>query len=160
MNWDWLEPYLQIERLPKIAIWTLSAALLYSLLRLIWVFLPPNLPTPAIQSDVAIKPLPRLADWHLFGEYHPSRATQVTQLPLRLIGIFYVTPPATSLILISVSGQAAKLFSKGQTLLPGVVIDEILRDSVILKHNGNLESLLLPIPKLEFAPPPRLMDFK
>lgn len=161
MRWDWLEPYLEIERLPKIAIWLLSVMLVYSILGFIWIFTPLALPKPAIQTEVVVQPLPALASWHLFGVYTPTkRALQATQLPLKLVGIFYATPPGTSRILISISGQTAKLFTTGQTLLPGVVIEEILRDSVVLKHNEKLESLPLPVPKLQFAPPPRVMNFE
>jgi type II secretory pathway component PulC len=160
MRWDWLEPYLQQERLPKIAIWVLSACLAYSILRFIWIFLPPPSSQPTLESNTNVKSLPILANWHLFGIYTPtSAALEATQLPIKLIGIFYATPPATSRILISISGQSAKLFTPGQTLLPGVIIEEILRDSVTLKHNDKLESLPLPVPVLQFASPPRVMNF-
>lgn len=93
---------------------------------------------------------------HLFGEYlEHTLATSPAPSNLSLQAIFYSkNPAAKSSALISDNNEPGKLYYLSDTLPNGIKIQNILADKVLLSDGGKLQTLELPIPRLEFAPPP------
>lgn len=93
----------------------------------------------------------QLANYHLMGSY----ASNVKDLPLAslgvtLVGIFSGNNGPSS-ALITLSGGVSKLYHVGDPLAPNVKIEKILPHSLVVKHNGRLEKLMMPIERLTFS---------
>lgn len=91
-----------------------------------------------------------LSSLHLFG-IAQARINDVptSNLQLKVSGIIYQQNDAPK-ALVSIDGQASKIFKEGDEPAYGVKIYTITRDSVIIKNNGRLEKLTLARPPLEF----------
>lgn len=140
------------QRVPLILTTIFAILIILQLLQLFSVFeagLSIKIPTPT--STTPLQPSPNIAHWHLFGLYERSiQNIPITRLQLTLEGtVVNVVNPKNSYALISSPGQPTKIYKIGQTLPGGAIIRQILKDRIIIDENGNLESLLLPIPKLQ-----------
>jgi general secretion pathway protein C len=110
-----------------------------------------------------------VAQAHLFGDYQApadpaqedmSKAPE-TRLNLNLVGILASERDEESLALIGTPDGEEKSYAIGETIPPGVSLQAIFPDRVILSRNGQLETLLLdkdgpltPLPQRGGAPPP------
>ena len=114
-------------------------------------------PVMADVKSLTFQPLPKIARMHLFGDYEAAlaRALPATQLDLKLMGVFFSSTSGQSQALMQAPGQPETLYSKGDVVPGGAILDKILARSVILKHDERLESLMLKVPKLDFLPPPK-----
>lgn len=116
---------------------------------------------PTAQTDpllsATVKPLPDVASWHLFGDYGVIRAGMlpITELDLKLEGVFYATDPKRSLVLVSSPNVKLKPYRVGDKLPGGAKIKEILPNGVIIDYDNQLQNLPLKKPTLEFAPKPK-----
>ncbi len=115
---------------------------------------------PAYGSSSAVAPAvqagPSIASLHLFGQYDAAPTTvPKTQLQLTLEGIEATvnqngTSAASRALIASPSGPV-KVYKVGDSLPGDAVIKRILKSEVIISHNGSLESIKLPVPKLNNA---------
>lgn len=107
-------------------------------------------------NPAAANPLQPLAEYHLFGAFLPSALSDAsiapTQLPLTLQGIELTLGTAGHLVsraLIAFPGEnKTHVYKEGDVLPGGVIVQQILRDAVILSHNGSLERLRMPLPTI------------
>lgn len=92
----------------------------------------------------------RLTNFHLMGAY----ATKLKDLPLASLGVtllgIFSNSQGHSSALIALSGDKSNLYHVGDALAGNVSIEKILTHSIIVKHNGRLERLEMPIKPLEF----------
>lgn len=100
-------------------------------------------PTP-VAPPVDLGPLKQFAP---FG--HLASVAGVTGDPsalgLQLRGILLARPAAASIALISAANGPAKGFAVGATLPGGAILDAVEFDLVVLRVNGQLETLALPV---------------
>lgn len=75
------------------------------------------------------------------GDGSDAAAVPVSGLNLMLAGV--VAGGGAGLALIGVEGQPPQPFSAGQEILPGVVLEKVLPESVVLRRAGVAESLVL-----------------
>lgn len=115
---------------------------------------------------VASKPLPDIANMHLFGTHAVAVApNQVAALPtttlqLTLQGLFVNANAKESKALISAPGHAMRAYGPGDTVPGGATVYEILKDGVVLQRGSHLEKLTLPIKPVKFSPSPSQMNFQ
>jgi len=92
----------------------------------------------------------QLAKYHLLGAY----ATDIKDLPLASLGVtligIFADNKGHSAALITLSGGNSNVYHVGDPLATNVNIVKILPHSVIVKHNGRLEKLEMPIQPIEF----------
>ena len=89
---------------------------------------------------------------HLFGKplanaaVRPASVTnaQATRLPLELKAVFAATENTYSAAIIGQRGQAARLYSVGESVPGNAVLAEVYADQVLLRRAGQLESLAFP----------------
>ena len=89
---------------------------------------------------------------HLFGKPSTRAATrpasvtnaQATRLPLELKAVFAATDNTFSAAIIGQRGQAARLYSVGESVPGNAVLAEVYADQVLLRRAGQLESLAFP----------------
>ena len=95
----------------------------------------------------------------IFGEYITEALNDLNVKPsgldLTLVGIVFSPDTEKSMAIIAVPGSESQSFSTGDSLPGGVVIKQITPDGVVLKHDGELESLSLPKNDLIFEPMPK-----
>lgn len=88
---------------------------------------------------------------HLMG----ASASTLGDLPLASLGVtligIFAGNQNNSIALIALSGGQSKIYRVGDNLAPNVSIEKILPYSVIVKHNGRLEKLTMPIQPLQFS---------
>lgn len=118
--------------LPEAARWKPSPA-----------YIDPAPPKPAASAD-------SIANAHLFGEYQLATANAATlasapdtQLNFTLLGIFAGTRDSESRALIAKDGNDEAPYAIGDDVAPGVNLQAIFPDRVILSRNGRLETLRL-----------------
>jgi general secretion pathway protein C len=140
--------------------------LAHSLAQLSWGLLPITSLTPSgiqesreesLSSPIAAGKLAdytAIASWHLFGqasETKPAIASGPVQAPetkldLKLVGILYSSDSHRTLALISEgNGEELSYFIGQQLPQSKVLLEQILRDRVVLSRNGKLETLSLPL---------------
>lgn len=99
----------------------------------------------------------QIARLHLFGEARPEQVTQApinapdTRLNVNLRGILFNSHNDRALAIIAIPGSGEDHFRAGQEIRPGVKIDHIYPDRVILLREGRHETLRLPEKRLETA---------
>lgn len=90
----------------------------------------------------------------LFGEYIPKALVDLDVKPsgsdLVLEGIVFSPDTKNSLVIISAPGNQTQTFSTGSIVPGGAKIKQITPDGVVLKRDGELESLSLPKNELNF----------
>jgi type II secretion system protein C len=95
---------------------------------------------------------------HLFGQSAGDDAfLPVTSLQLRLTGIMRDPNEKRSVVIISEGGQPGKVYSIGDAVLNGIVINAINEDGIVLEHGGRLEKLLLVRQPLTFQEAPKTL---
>ena len=146
-------------RLPPIATLLLAMLIAWQLASLVWLWVPlPESarwkPAPAAPPAAAVKPATTpdaLASAHLFGEYRAGAAGDAaslanapdTQLNFTLLGILAGSSDAESLALIAREGGDEAPYRIGADVSPGVTLQAIFPDRVILARGGRLETLRL-----------------
>jgi len=172
---------MQIDRLARIARWLLAVVLVIWLARvladsvLLWMAGPQQTPTvdPSMlrlttinnEQRGALSPA-EIERWKLFGippEAAPEqRAIDApeTRLRLELLGLFQHSTPDMARAIIAEQGKDAELFRPGDKVPGNAELVEVLGDRVILRRQGQLETLRLKEPELSgtvsaSAPPPR-----
>ncbi len=96
------------------------------------------------EPPVDLAPLRQFAP---FGIRVPSGGVpgDPTALGLQLRGVMLARPAAASIALISAAGAPPKGFSVGATLPGGAILDSVEFDLVVLRVNGRLVTLALPV---------------
>lgn len=94
----------------------------------------------------------------IFGEYIPKALVDLDVKPsglnLSIVGIVFSTDSKRSLVIIAAPGNQTQTFSIGDVVPGGARIKQITPDGIVLKRDGELESLSLPKDELNFDPPP------
>ncbi|KTD63361.1 type II secretion system protein N [Legionella spiritensis] len=116
---------------------------------------PSNTPTRVEQAGISVKS--PLFTASLFGEYIPVNLNdgdiKQSMLDAEIVGIMYSSQEKNSQVLIRIGGGEEKTYVVGDKLPGGAIIKRISPDSVVVLHNGSLESLSLPKIKLRFEEP-------
>ncbi len=128
--------------------------------RLIWAAMglfadpvPPTTPMSVEQltAEAEAGAVNAVSQWHLFGVGLPARDTRSlastapdTGLQLTLRGIFAADDPKLGRAIIAAPGGADRAYSVGQEISPGVTLDAVYADRVMLLRDGALEALRLP----------------
>ncbi len=98
---------------------------------------------------------------HLFGEYLPKELSDLnikrSMLDLQVVGILFATRMRDSNVIIRAENGQEATYHVGDTLPGGAIIKQISAGGIVVKHNGQLESLTLPKSELIFQPPPKPM---
>lgn len=93
---------------------------------------------------------------HLFGRIGSNdQSIPITSLQLRLVGVIKSEPESLSRVIISESGQPGKLYSIGDSLPSGIIVNAIKEDGVVLENGGRLEKLPLQRTPLNFKGMPQ-----
>ena len=145
------------SKLPPVVTLLLVALLAWQLAALLWTLMP--LPKSAAWSPAPgfVDPAPpksalnvdALVNAHLFGQYQASASAASlanapdTQLNFTLLGILAGTTEAESLALIAKDSTDEGAYSIGDDVSPGVNLQAIFPDRVILSRQGRLETLRL-----------------
>ena len=114
-----------------------------------------NLPTISVPKHTFS--LSDISTWHLMGFNQTSGDLPQTNLQLTLQGVLVMPNSARSSAIIASDNQSGKVYSVGDELPGGAVLDKVLADKVIIKNRGKMEELLLVRPTLQFAPVPPSM---
>ncbi len=134
--------------------------LAYALAEFTWRVLTPastySISTQQIASQTQQRQSARLntvGDMHLFGIAQSNKVQQLdikkTQLRLALHGVFASTDPAQAVAIIAEGKtDAGRAYKIGDNVPGGAVVHEVKANEVILRRNGNLESLPLPRDRL------------
>lgn len=146
-------------RLPPVATLLLAMLIAWQLASLVWLWVPlPESagwkPAPAAPPPAAAKPAATpdaLASAHLFGEYRAGAVGDAaslanapdTQLNFTLLGILAGSSDEESLALIAREGGDEAPYRIGTDVSPGVTLQAIFPDRVILARGGRLETLRL-----------------
>lgn len=144
-------------KLPPVVVFLLVALLAWQLAALLWTLVP--LPKSAAWSPAPgfVDPAPAgkmfnidaLAGAHVFGQYQASASTASmanapdTQLAFTLLGILAGSTEKESLALIAKDNADEAPYSIGDDVSPGVNLQAIFTDRVILSRSGRLETLRL-----------------
>ena len=157
---QWLEsPTLNklSSKLPRLLSILLLALCAYTAAQLVWLIMTPapDLPRFSGQQESASKKQPQtdyasqIASAHLFGTQQNQQITQpmdapVTRLNLKLRGVFAVEDESKGVALIAGSSGPEKMYTVGKKLPGNITLSAVYPDRVILKRNGQLETLKLP----------------
>lgn len=101
-----------------------------------------------------------LASWHLFGNALPladprgAAAAPDTGLALVLHGLFAADDPKDGRAIIADDSGAERNYSVGDEVAPGVVLDAVYPDRVMLSRGGAIEALRLPRPTTDTGAAP------
>lgn len=138
------------RRLPRLGVPHLNLLLLLALAALLahwtWRFAAPvpSLPASGARADVKFDAaLDALHNAHLFGvgEARPeASAGQVTSLNLKLHGVFAAPNGLSAMAILTVDGQDQAI-ATGHEIVPGVMLDAVAPDHVILINRGVRERL-------------------
>jgi len=170
----WLSPVIrQLSAVPilrwrQLAMLLLSAWILVSVARLVWLLLPLStapvaaLPVPvnavdntaprSSQNAVAVN-IETLVGWHLFGEAGAAKAApagaietqaQDTSLSLQLVGLVQSSDDKLARAILLIDGQQQQFAINEQLPASGkVVLAKVLADRAIIDNNGRYETLWL-----------------
>lgn len=112
-----------------------------------WRFAAPVPPLPARSAETGIDPAAQLASLHsaqLFGAAQGGAAApeQATALDLKLRGVFAALGGQRAMAIVRVGGEDQAV-GPGDEITPGVVLDSVAPDHVILLNGGVRERLEL-----------------
>lgn len=146
--------------LPKFVFIILIILIVQTFSELTWQFFAPAhelAPGTIKNHDVSAKKprmdsgLNKVAAYHLFGNAKKPAATQQkvidapdTRLHLILKGVFAASNPKMAIAIIATKTGDDKSYHIGDELDGGALLHAVYADRVILKRNGNLETLRLP----------------
>lgn len=135
------------RRLPDILTFTLVVVLAMQLAHWTWIFFTPKAPLPplrpaAANTDHAIA---KVVDANLFGTAatNPAPVAITAATNMRLSGVFASVGNLPAFAIISSDGQPSQPVRSGQAIAPGVVLESVLPDHVIIRRNGVRERLEL-----------------
>lgn len=113
------------------------------------------LPQLKLQQNIKVNLAAPIAQQHLFGVYSASLAgLPETRLQVTLQGTeVSLYSDRQSHAIISAPGQQTKSYAVGSQIPGGATITKIEWNRVILNHNGHLEQLRMPLPKLKYSSP-------
>lgn len=147
------------SKLPPAAAFVLALVIARQVAGLLWMLVPmPEAtrwrPAPAVVETAPIKTggnADAVVGAHLFGEYQVAANASAqtlgtapeTTLNFTLLGILAGTSEAESLALIAKDGNDEAPYRIGDDVTPGVNLQAIFSDRVILSRNGQLETLRL-----------------
>lgn len=94
-----------------------------------------------VRPVVTTPPKADIPGMHLFGLTTLEQAPE-TRLNLQLTSIYLSNIASDSRVVIN-TGREQKNYKVGDVLIGGALLESILQDRVILRYNGQLESLLL-----------------
>lgn len=124
----------------------LVALLCWQLAHWTWVFLAPAQTRPTASQPIADvgHASETVRSAHLFGltrEAHNTEARAATALNLKLNGVFAATGKMPAVAIIKVENRADLPFMVGDTVLPGVTLQQVRPDHVVLRRSGVTERL-------------------
>lgn len=144
------------SKLPRLLSILLLALCAYTAAKLVWLILTPapDLPHFSTQQKPVSKKQPQtdyvsqIANAHLFGIQQNQQISQpmdvpVTRLNLKLRGVFAVEDESKGVALIAGSSGPEKMYTVGKKLPGNITLSAVYPDRVILKRNGQLETLKL-----------------
>jgi general secretion pathway protein C len=138
-----------------VALAVAAALLIWIATQLVWLLLQWNEPLPEALPQVATAsrqntPPPSLAKWHLFGNAAPledgrnlAADAPATQLQLTLLGVWAGKDPRRGRAIIADAAGVETSLSVGREVAPGVILDQVLKDRVVLSRGGSSEVLML-----------------
>ena len=145
------------RRLPEILTFTLVVVLAMQLAYWTWIFFTPKAPLPpqrpaAASTDNVIA---KVIDAHLFGaaaviNEAPVAVTAATNM--RLSGVFASAGNLPAFAIISIDGQTSRPVRKGDVITPGIVLEAVSADHVLIRRNGVRERLELDARGIAAAP--------
>jgi general secretion pathway protein C len=161
----WNEIKLKANKyLPKFVFIVLIILVAQLVAELTWRFFTPTLESESTSNkNQVIQPktvisntgLKEVGAYHLFGDAKKQIVVNEkiidapeTRLRLDLKGVFASTNTEEALAIISSSKNKDKTYHIGDKVTAGVSLHAIYADRVILKRNGQLETLRLPKPKV------------
>lgn len=146
--------------LPKFIFIILTILIVQTFSELTWQFFAPaHEPVPGNikNHDVSVKKvisdsgLKKVAAYHLFGDAKKTAVIQQkvidapdTRLHLILKGVFAASDPKMGIAIIATKKGDDKSYYIGDKIDGGALLHAVYADRVILKRNGNLETLRLP----------------
>lgn len=115
-----------------------------------WLFLAPAPAKPLATSSTTPDPA-RMLDTihaaHLFGTASnvasPAATQTTTSLNLKLSGVFAATGKLPAVAIINVENKGDLPFMNGDSILPGVTLEQVRPDHVLLSRGGVMEKLPL-----------------
>lgn len=138
---------LQPSRWTNLLYLPLLALLAWQLFYWAQLFFTPSHPQPVktYQSLDADRLLETVRASHLFGTPSSTRAEieSTTSLDLYLHGVFAANGQLPALAIINVEKKGDLPFTKGDNVLPGVTLESVEPDYVILRRSGVAERLAL-----------------
>ncbi len=160
-------------RLPGLGATLFTVLLSVALAQGIWLLLPapetaawrpmPAMAKPA--TDNQRTDVNAIVSAHLFGVYQataisPQTAREAPDTPLNLtlMGIFAGTSEDYSRALIAQQGGSEQAYAPGDRITPGVLLQKIMADRVILLRDGRLETLRLEKDKPSTAEAPAAVE--
>lgn len=132
-----------------------AALLIWIASKLVWLLLQWSEPLPEPLPQLAptassSAPAPSLSRWHLFGNPAPLEDNRnlaadapATQLQLTLLGVWAGKDPRRGRAIIADAAGVESSLAVGREVAPGVVLDQVLRDRVVLSRGGINEVLML-----------------
>jgi general secretion pathway protein C len=132
-----------------------AALLIWIATQLAWLLLQWNEPLPEALPQMSSTATPTappasLAKWHLFGNAavledgrNLAADAPATQLQLTLLGVWAGRDPKFGRAIIADAAGVEKSLSVGREVAPGVILDQVLKDRVVLSRGGANEVLLL-----------------
>ena len=138
-----------------LALAVLAGCLIWIASKLLWLGLEWRQPLPeplpqmvSVTRDNA--PPASLSRWHLFGNSVPLQDNRAiaanapeSQLNLTLLGVWAGRDPRIGRAIIADAAGVETGYSVGAEVAPGVLLDQVLRDRVVLTRAGAAEVLLL-----------------
>ena len=151
--------------LPKLVVVLLVILIAQTFAKLTWrYFEPVNETTSTVvmknvvrsKAETAGSSLQNVASYHLFGDARKQPVIQQqvidapeTRLRLDLKGVFASIDVTKAIAIISSSKSKDKTYHIGDKVSGGVILHAVYADRVILKRNGQLETLRLPKSKVD-----------
>lgn len=136
---------------PIIALLVTGCFIILSILNLLsssqLIFNPTMITTTPYRAPSTVD-LKQIAKLHLMGA-DESGNLPLASLGVNLVGIFLDNSGQSSALIAMASGDT-QTYHTGDVLAPNVSIEKILSDQVIVRHNGRLEKLTLPIQPIDF----------
>lgn len=139
----------------------MTGILIWIVTQLLWLVLRWNQPLPeplalAGMDNLSTPPPSSLSKWHLFGNSVPladNRALAMAResdLQLKLLLVWAASDPKQGYAIIADANGVEHSLRVGKEIVPGVILDQVFPDRVVLARNGVLE--ILSLPRNNFAP--------
>ena len=133
----------------------LAVLLCLSLLLTIWnsiniLWLSPADSNPTPFRAPTIIDVQQLAKDHVLGAAANMSDLPLASLGITLKGIFFDSQNQATAVVAQSNGDTTN-YHAGDQLAPNIIIVKILPNSVVIRHNDNLEKLAMPIQPIEFS---------